>query len=190
MKTILTSFFLFLSVHSAFTQFTAEDFTNIKKDLKGAYFKGVTAKYDKHQQIYWIQSKSVFNSNISVYFYFGLEKKDGKIHKLPTRVRIIYSSNSWLFIEKVSFAYAIIKKGEDLTNSSAQMNVENPDRDVMSNASIVERIDQSMTSPMIELVKSVIAQPRWLECKVTGQSMFSNIIMTKSQVRKKFKFFF
>jgi hypothetical protein len=190
MKTFLISILFTLSIHSAFTQFTEEDFANIKQDLNGAYFKGVTSEYDKHQQIYWINSKSVFNSNISVYFYFGLEKKDGKIHKLPTRVKISYSASSWLFIERVSFAYAIIKKGEDLTNSSAQMEVESPDRDVMSNATIVERIDQRMALSMIELIKNVIAQPRWIECRVTGQSMYSHIIMTKRQVRKKFKYFF
>lgn len=192
MKTILT--FLILSISSnLFCQFTTEDFTAIKKNLKGGFFKGAGGYYDKIQKIYWIESKSYTTGstkNISMNFYFGLEKKDGKLTKLPTRVKLKYISSSWLFIDELSFSYAILKDTDNLDKASVTQTISSPVRDVLSGGTISEKIDEVLTFDMHTFIKDIIDNPRWLDCRISGDSSYEHFVITKRYLKKKYKFFF
>lgn len=161
-------------------QFSKEDFTKIKADLKSNGIKGITSSFDKHSQTLWIYSKVIKNDRLSIQFYFGIKKKDGSLDKMPVRIKVRYWGSSWVFIDELSLANMTLKEGEEMAESPS-MKTSNEDHDVVIGG-VIETIDNVCASTIIEFIRTTIQNPRWLELRATGKSTYVDLIMTKKQV--------
>ena len=174
--------FLLVTCNSmfSFSQFSKDDFTKIRADLKSNGIKGITSSFDKHSQTLWLNSKVIHNERLSIQFYFGIKKKDNELYKLPIRIKVRYSGSDWIFINKISFANMTLKEGEEMTESPF-MKTSDEDHDVVSGG-VVETIDNVCGSSIIDFIRATINEPRWIEMRATGKSTYTDLIMTKKQV--------
>jgi hypothetical protein len=177
----LISIILFTCISAfSFSQFSKEDFSKIRADLKANDIKGITSSFDKHSQTLWLNSKVIHNERLSIKFYFGIKKKENELYKLPMRIKVRYAGSDWIFIDKISFANMTLKDGEEMTEAPF-MKTSNENHDVV-NGGVIETIDNVCDGKIIDFIRATINEPRWIEMRATGKSSYTDLIMTKKQV--------
>lgn len=169
MKNSVLLIFILLCFNSI-SQFTKQEI----KVIKGEIGKGVIYSYDNHKGILWIKSKKVTIEGSSYfYFYYGLQKENDKIVRLPTRIKSRLHRTNWIFANKVSFALMRYKEEDKGKVIKASYSDNNPATHVFNGGYIEEILDNTTPPDLITLLKYAIENKRMITVRFTGKEKYT-----------------
>ncbi len=172
-KTLLYLFVVF--AFSLNAQFTKQEFKEIKKKA-GGFFSGVIIQHDRHAERIWISSKPVKFEKGFIQIYYGLKKTEGKIEKLPMRIKVHYQNSSWIFFEEVSFTFSFQKDDDKFSKVSYKVN--KPLRN--SSTYIREDSDDILNSDVFDFLKYASETKRWINIRLSGNEYVQYVILGNS----------
>jgi hypothetical protein len=162
-------------IFTANAQFTQKEVKAVNSKI-GGIFGGVSGNHDKHAETIWIRSKPIKFTQGFFQLYFGLKKIDGVITKLPMRIKVHYKANTWIFYDKVSFAY--FKNKEDDVLSTVEYSTSDPIRN--NSTFITEVTDEKLSNNVFEFLKSASESKRWITIRLTGKEYVQFTIYGKA----------